>query len=57
MGIILVITIKYAAGFLLQQVGADAVQIGCSARLVVFFVASDLGASGWLFSQVKLLYG
>ncbi|KAM7434913.1 hypothetical protein ABFA07_015068 [Porites harrisoni] len=55
MGIILVITIKYAALFLLQQVLADAVQIIRSARLVVFFVASDLGASGRLSSQAKLL--
>ena len=38
-------TIKYAALLLLHQVIADAVQIGCSARVVVFFVASDLGAS------------
>jgi len=44
-GIIIVVTIKYAALFLLHQVLADAVQIGCSAREVVFIVASDLGAS------------
>lgn len=44
-GIIIVVTIKYAALLLLHQVIADAVQIICSAREVVFFVASDLGAS------------
>ena len=44
-GIIIVVTIKYAAGFLLHQVLANAVQIICSAREVVFIVASDLGAS------------
>ena len=44
-GIIIVVTVKYAALFLLHQVLADAVQIICSAREVVFIVASDLGAS------------
>ena len=41
-----VVTVKYAVLFPLHQVLADAVQIGCSARQVVYIVASDLGASG-----------
>ena len=41
-----VVTVKYAVLFPLHQVLADAVHIRCSARQVVYIVASDLGASG-----------